>query len=287
MPKIIKSYYILTKPGIIYSNTIAAAAGFFLAAKGHIDLVLLLALLVGTSGIIASACVYNNYIDRNIDKKMKRTQNRPLVTGVISPQAALIFATILGIIGFGILGLGTNALTVLVGAIGFVDYIVVYGIGKRQSVHGTLVGSISGAMPPVAGYTAVTGRLDIAVVLLFFIWVCWQMVHFYAIAVYRENDYASAGIPVLPIKKGILNTKIQMLVYTILFVVTTLLLTIYKFTGFVYLVGIGILGLIWLFYALKGFLMNDSIQWARKMFFYSLISMLGMCFLLSVGSILP
>lgn len=284
---VLKIYYRLTKPGIIYSNTIAAAAGFFLAAKGHINLLLLLTLLLGTSGIIASACVYNNYMDRGIDKKMKRTQKRALVTGEVSGRSALIFATVLGVIGFGILGLFTNILTVIVGLIGFVDYIFFYGFGKRKSVHGTLIGSISGAMPPVAGYTAVTGRLDMAVLLLFIIWVCWQMVHFYAIAVYRENDYASAGIPVLPVKKGITVTKIQMLIYTILFMVTTVLLTVYKFTGIVYLVGIGVLGLVWLFYAMKGFWVKDSITWARKMFFYSLISMLAMCVLLSVGSILP
>lgn len=284
---VLKTYYRLTKPGIIYSNTIAAAAGFFLAAKGHINLLLLLTLLLGTSGIIASACVYNNYMDRGIDKKMKRTQKRALVTGEVSGRSALIFATVLGVIGFGILGLFTNILTVIVGLIGFVDYIFFYGFGKRKSVHGTLIGSISGAMPPVAGYTAVTGRLDMAVLLLFIIWVCWQMVHFYAIAVYRENDYASAGIPVLPVKKGITVTKIQMLIYTILFMVTTVLLTVYKFTGIVYLVGIGVLGLVWLFYAIKGFWVKDSITWARKMFFYSLISMLAMCVLLSVGSILP
>lgn len=284
---VLKTYYRLTKPGIIYSNTIAAAAGFFLAAKGHINLLLLLTLLLGTSGIIASACVYNNYMDRGIDKKMKRTQKRALVTGEVSGRSALIFATVLGVIGFGILGLFTNILTVIVGLIGFVDYIFFYGFGKRKSVHGTLIGSISGAMPPVAGYTAVTGRLDMAVLLLFIIWVCWQMVHFYAIAVYRENDYASAGIPVLPVKKGITVTKIQMLIYTILFMVTTVLLTVYKFTGIVYLVGIGVLGLVWLFYAMKGFWVKDSITWARKMFFYSLISMLAMCVLLSVGSILP
>lgn len=283
----IKDYYILTKPGIIYSNTLAAVAGFFLASKGHIDFFLLVALLIGTSGIIASACVYNNYIDRRIDAKMKRTQKRALVTGTISPKNALIFAMLLGIIGFGTLILFTNIVTVLVGVVGFVDYLFFYGVGKRHSVHGTLIGSISGSMPPVAGYTAVTHHLDIAVLSLFFIWVGWQMVHFYAIAIYREKEYEAATIPVLPVEKGIISTKIQMVFYAILFTAGTALLTLFKFTGIAYLIGVSSMSILWLMYAIKGFFVKDSIKWARKMFFYSLIVMLLLCVLLSVGSILP
>jgi protoheme IX farnesyltransferase len=265
----------------------AAAAGFFLAARGHINIVLLFWTLLGIAIIIASACVYNNYIDRGIDKKMKRTQKRALVTGEISGRSALIFATILGILGFGILILFTNWVTVLAGIIGGIDYLLLYGIGKRTSVHGTLIGSISGAMPPVAGYGAVVGRLDIAMVLLFLIWVCWQMVHFYAIAIYRGKDYEAASIPVLPVKKGLTNTKIQMVFYAVLFMIANSLLTVFHFAGFVYLVGITLLGIFWLVYAIKGFFVADSIKWARKIFFYSLIIMLVMCVLLSVGSVLP
>jgi len=283
----LKEYYTLTKPGIIYANVIAAAAGFFLAAKGHINIFLLFWTLVGIATIIASACVYNNYMDRGIDKKMKRTQKRALVTGTISPTNALIFATTLGIVGFGILILFTNWVTVVAGIIGGIDYLFLYGIGKRKSVHGTLVGSISGAMPPVAGYAAVVGRFDIAMILLFLIWVCWQMVHFYAIAIYREKDYEEASIPVLPVKKGILHTKLQMAFYAVLFCIATVLLTVFKFAGFVYLIGVSIMSVFWLLYAVKGFFVPDSIKWARKMFFYSLIIMLVMCVLLAVGSILP
>ena len=124
-------------------------------------------------------------------------------------------------------------------------------------------------------------------VLLFLMWVCWQMVHFYAIAIYREKDYASASIPVLPVKKGIAVTKIQMFFYTVLFVIANSLLTIFHYAGYVYLIGISLLGFFWLCHAIKGLFASDSVKWARKMFFYSLIIMLAMCLLLSVGSILP
>ncbi|MDE2589744.1 MAG: heme o synthase, partial [Patescibacteria group bacterium] len=198
----IKTYYLLTKPGIIYGNTITTVAGFLLASQGKIYFGLFMATLFGVSFVIASACVINNYLDRKIDKKMARTQKRALVTHAISPSHALVFATILGILGFLDLVVFTNGITFMIGLIGYIDYIVLYGLSKRKSIYGTLVGSISGATPIAAGYTAVTNRFDIAALLLFLIMVFWQMPHFYAIAIYRLKDYVAAGIPVLPAKKS-------------------------------------------------------------------------------------
>ena len=203
----IKTYYLLTKPGIIYGNSINTAGGFLLAAKGVIDPLLFLAALIGTAFVIGSACVFNNYIDREIDEKMARTKKRALVTGDIPVKNALIFGTLLGILGFLILFSYTNLLTGVIGVIGVVMYVVVYGYFKRRTVHGTLIGSISGAIPPVAGYTAVTNLIDTGAILLFLILVFWQMPHFYAIAVYRIEDYKKAGIPVLSVVKGIPTTK--------------------------------------------------------------------------------
>ena len=214
----IKDYYSLTKPGIIRGNLITAAAGFFLASKDIVDMKLLLAMLVGTSLVIASGCVLNNYLDISIDKQMARTKKRALVTGTITSKNALIFATILGLSGEIILLIFTNLLTALIGLFGLFVYVIVYGAAKRRSTHGTLVGSLSGAVPPVAGYTAVTGSLDWAALTLFLILVCWQMPHFYAIAIYRYNEYKAAGLPMLPIVKGIRATKLQILNYCLFFV---------------------------------------------------------------------
>jgi protoheme IX farnesyltransferase len=282
----IKSYYRLTKPGIIYSNVLAVAAGFFLASRGNIDVTTLVGSLVGVGLIIASACVINNCIDRKIDIKMDRTKKRALVTGKIRVMNAIRFAVVLGIIGFDILFFTTNLLTVLLGVIAVVFYVVIYGVAKRKSVHGTLVGSISGALPPVAGYTAVTGQIDIAAVALALIWVAWQMPHFFAIAMYRKKDYARAGIPVLPVVRGMLPAKKQIIFYVICFTIATSLMTFFGYTGKIYLVVIGLTSLGWLVLGIRGFRVEDDSRWARKMFFYSLAVMLILCLMLSIGGVI-
>ena len=283
----IKTYYLLTKPGIIYGNSINTAGGFLLAAKGVIDPLLFLAALIGTAFVIGSACVFNNYIDREIDEKMARTKKRALVTGDIPVKNALIFGTLLGILGFLILFSYTNLLTGVIGVIGVVMYVVVYGYFKRRTVHGTLIGSISGAIPPVAGYTAVTNSVDTGAILLFLILVFWQMPHFYAIAVYRLEDYKKAGIPVLSVVKGIPTTKKQILFYTAGFILASLLLSFFGYTGYTYAIVIGILGLWWLKMAIDGFKTENDIQWARKVFKFSLIVTLVFSALISLEVVLP
>jgi protoheme IX farnesyltransferase len=284
---LIKTYYRLTKPGIIYGNMLTAAAGFLLAAKGHIDGWLLLALLAGMSLIIASACVFNNYIDRGIDRKMARTKRRALVAGTVSGRNALIYAGGLGVIGFAVLGAYTNWLVFAIGVVAFVDYVVLYGIAKRRSVHGTLVGAISGSAPVVAGYCAVTDRFDDGALILFLILACWQMPHFYAIAMYRFKDYMAAGLPVLPVKRGLQAAKLQIILYVIAFIIACASLTLFGYTGYVYLVVVTLAGLSWLWLGLKGFRSADDKRWGRQMFLRSLIVILSLSIMLSVGSVLP
>lgn len=283
----LRTYYTLTKPGIIYGNAITAAAGFLLASAGHIDYWLLLATLLGMSLVIASGCVFNNYTDRELDAKMARTKKRALASGLVSGRSAIIYATVLGLAGFVVLALYTNRLTVGIGLVGLFVYVVLYGASKRRSIHGTLVGSIAGATPPVAGYCAVTDRFDSGALILFLILVFWQMAHFYAIATYRLNDYQAAGIPVLPVKKGILVTKVQILIYMVAFVVAALMLTVFGYTGYSYLVAIAILGLAWLWLGVQGLTVRDSKLWARQIFLSSLVVIISLSVLLSIGAILP
>lgn len=282
----VRIYYRLTKPGIIYGNALAAIGGFLLASKGQFDLLLFAAMLAGSSLVIASGCVFNNYLDREIDAHMARTKKRALVSGRVSGRNALIYATILGLIGFTVLAAYTNWLTVAIGLVGIFFYVIVYGFAKRRSVHGTLVGTISGATPPVAGYCAVTGRLDLGALLLFLILVFWQMPHFYAIAIYRSKDYAAAKLPVLPVVKGLQATKIQMLVYVIGFMLATALLTSFGYTGYAYLVAMMLVGFIWLKSSLQGFSAPDSDIWAHKMFKFSLVALLIFCLMISVDNVL-
>lgn len=281
-----KTYFSLTKPGIIFGNLITATAGFFLASKGHVNLGLLLVTLLGTSLGIASACVFNNYIDRGIDAKMIRTRNRVLVKKLVPVSNALIFGLALGLLGFLILVFYTNLLTVAIGFVGVFFYIFMYSIWKRRSVWSTVIGSVSGATPIVAGYTAVTNRFDIGTIILFMILVLWQMPHFYSIAIYRLGDYKSAGIPVLPVKKGIRAAKINMLCYILAFIVAALSLTFFGYTRNTYAVTAALLGIAWFVLCLKGFKTKDDKRWARKMFKLSLLIITLLCIVMSVDATL-
>lgn len=286
MIKILKTYLSLTKPGMVLGNLLPAIAGFILASKGTIDLKLLSLTLAGMALVIASACVFNNYIDRGIDEKMKRTKDRAIPQGLIDGFHALIFATSLAIIGIIILNFYTNLLTVGLALFGEFAYVVLYGIFKRRSVDGTIVGSISGALPPLAGYCAVTNKIDLAGLILFLILVLWQMPHFYSIAIYRLEDYKKAGIPVLPAKLGIFSTKIRIICYIIAFILTLILLKLLGFTGYLYLIVMVGLSLFWLYYGLKGLKTANNQAWARKMFFLSLINLTMLCLTISLDSLL-
>jgi protoheme IX farnesyltransferase len=283
----LKSYYRLTKPGIVYGNLMYAAAGFLLAAGRHIDLPLFIATLAGTSLVIAGACVYNNVLDRNIDRRMKRTQKRAMVTQVISIRNALIYATVLAIAGFGLLMFFVNWLVVAIEAAGIIVYVLVYGWAKRSTIHSTVIGSVSGSVPPVAGYAAVSGRLDGGALLLFLILTFWQMPHFYAIATYRLKDYREAGLPVLTVKKGVRAAKYQIVAYIIAFIIAAALLSLYGYTGYVYLIAIVGLGLWWLKLGLEGFKAEDDNKWGRQVFLFSLIITLAFSLLLALNAWLP
>jgi protoheme IX farnesyltransferase len=279
---VFKSYVALTKPGIICGNAITAAGGVALASKGHIDYGLLLAVLLGLSCIVGSACVFNNYIDRKADRRMARTKNRPLAKGSISVKNALLFGTLLGLIGVLTLDRYTNLLTLLVALAGFFIYVGVYSFFKYRSEYGTLVGSIAGAVPPVVGYCAVTHHLDAGAAVLFLIVVFWQMPHFFAIALYRLNDYLAAAIPVLPLKKGVKATKKQMLFYIGCFMAAALALPLLGYAGYIYLAMAALLGSVWLWLCFKGFKADNDALWARTMFRFSLVVIMVLCFMISI-----
>jgi protoheme IX farnesyltransferase len=279
----------LTKPGIVYGNALSLIAGFLLASSldSSFSFQLLLYALAGTLLVIACGCVINNVIDRKIDAKMKRTAQRSLVTGQIQPIQALLYAGLLGGLGFYLLFAYVNILTAIVGFVGLFFYLVVYGFAKRRTHWSTLLGSVSGATPLVAGYTAVTNQLDRAALVLFLIMVCWQMPHFYAIAIYRLNEYKSAGLPVLPLVKGIKRTKLEIFVYAALFTLAVLALTPLGYTGRLYAIIAGLTAIWWLNQAIQGFSAKDDTKWARGFFISSLKVLLIICLALSVGVLLP
>lgn len=284
------AYYRLTKPGIIYGNVMTTAAGFLFAyslqAGLPFDWVRFAATLAGTALVIASGCVLNNIMDREIDGKMERTQDRALVSGRIQVSHAAWFAGLLGALGLMLLARYTNMLTVYIGLAGLYCYVVAYGYSKRQGPIGTIVGSFSGATPVLAGYTAVTNRLDLAGVLIFLSMAIWQMPHFYAIAIYRLKDYRRAGIPVLPAVKGKLLAKRYILAYIVAYGGANILLSAFGYTGWTFALVLTGLTAYWLWKGAHGFSANNN-AWARKMFGLSLTILLVFSALLATNAILP
>ncbi|MBA3815627.1 MAG: protoheme IX farnesyltransferase [Parachlamydiaceae bacterium] len=274
------NYYLLTKPGIIFGNLLTVAAGFLLASRGNIDLILFLATLLGLAFIMASGCVFNNYIDRPLDEKMSRTKNRALVTGLISGRNAIIFGIALGVIGNLILMRYTNTLTVIIAGIGFFVYVVLYSLWKSHTIYSTAIGSIAGAVPPIVGYCAVSNNFDLGALILFSMLVLWQMPHFFSIAIYHLKDYTAAKMPVLPIQKGVFRTKVHMVIYIIAFIGSAALLTIFNYTGYVYLFVTISLSIVWLALCLRGFKSQNDTLWSKYMFQWSLVLITAICFVI-------
>lgn len=283
----IRAYYNLTKPGIVYGNLFTAAGGFLFGAILRIDITRLIAFLIGSALIMGGACVINNYFDRDIDKVMKRTKRRATATGMIAPKSALLYAAILSSAGLILLAVFTNMLTTLLGAIGLVSYAFVYTFAKRKTVHGTLIGTLPGALPPVAGYTAATGKLDISALLLFVILVFWQMAHFYAIAILSLKDYKAAKIPVMPAVYGVWITKVQLAMYAGAFLLSIVLLGKLSYVGVIYLAVMVPLSVWWLVIITLGIWTDEDTLWARKVFYISLLMLPAFGVMLSINAWLP
>lgn len=266
-----RDFVALAKPGILRSNGIAVFAGFWLASHWSINYISLLWTLLGSLLVMASSCVFNNYLDREMDTKMERTKKRALPTGKISPTTVLAYATILGIVGLTTLFLFSGWLAGVCGMVGMVVYVLVYTMWlKRTSTWSTSVGAISGAMPPVIGYVAVSGKIDLGAILLFAMLFLWQPPHFWALGIRRVEEYRAAGFPLLPVVKGIPRTKIQMLPYIALLIPIPILMYVYNYTGIWFLIIGEILSVLWLVMAVKGFNSQDNDTWAKKVFLFSI-----------------
>lgn len=288
MTEEIKNYLLVAKPGIIFGNLITAAGGFLLAARGRIDFTLLLPTIIGISLVVASGCVLNNCLDRNIDRKMARTCNRVLARRLMSPKVAVCYASLLGIAGTSLLWAAANMLSVVIVLTGFAIYVGVYSLFlKRNSVYATLIGSLAGATPPLAGYCAVSGRFDMGAVILLSIFSLWQIPHSYAISIFRYDDYAAAAIPVLPVKQEMPIVKKHIAGYILAFMTATLALTFSGYTGYSYLAVAATLSLLWLHMALKGFKASNDRLWAKKLFTFSIITIFVLSVMMSIDFTVP
>lgn len=267
----LKDLVALTKPRIIRLNLFAAFGGYWVASQWNMEVWLLIWTLVGSALTMASACVFNNYLDRDFDTKMARTRNRALPQGRLSPQGVLIYAIVLGIAGSAILFGLVNPLTGWLGLLGIFVYVVIYTMWlKRNSTWSTSIGGVSGAMPPVIGYCAVTNEVDAGAWILFAILFLWQPPHFWSLAIRRREEYRAAGFPLLPVVKGVTRTKWQMLPYILLLIPASILLYTYGYAGIYFLVFSVALGVLWFIHAVLGLNARDDERWAKTDFIISI-----------------
>ena len=250
-PPLWRRYLELTKPKVVALIVFTAIVGTLLASPG---LPPLDALIWGNLGIAAaSACAatINHVLDQRIDAQMTRTRGRPLPRGRLTEQQALVFAAVLGVLSMAILAFLVNLLTAALTFVSLIGYAVIYTVWlKRATSQNIVIGGAAGAAPPVLGWTAVTGHVDPNALLLFLIIFVWTPPHFWALAIARRDDYARAGIPMLPVTHGVAYTRLHVLLYTVLLVLVTLLPFLTRMSGLIYLAIALVLNGTFLYYAL-------------------------------------
>ena len=248
------------------------------------------ALVYGTMGIglaAASAAAINHVVDYKIDSVMARTMRRPLPKGNISIQSAIIFAFVLGALAMLVLTYFVNALTAILTAVSLIGYGFVYSMYlKRATPQNIVIGGAAGAAPPVLGWSAVTGTIDPNSLLLFLIIFAWTPPHFWSLAIYRCKDYASAEIPMLPVTHGVEYTRLQILLYTIVLAIITILPFITYMSGLLYLVGALLLDAGFLYYAIR-MIVDKNDRLAMQTFSYSIIYLMALFALLLIDHYVP
>jgi protoheme IX farnesyltransferase len=266
----IRAFYALTKPRVVSLIVFTAVIGMFLAAPGMVEPQVLLAGTLGIAMAAGAAAAVNCLVEQKIDALMQRTRWRPLPRGELSPLQTLVFAGALGGAGLWVLLQFVNALTMWLTVATFVGYAIVYTvILKPATPQNIVIGGASGAMPPVLGWAAVTGEVGIEAMVLFLIIFAWTPPHFWSLALYRTEDYARAGVPMLPVTHGKRYTRLQVLLYTLILFAVSLLPYVIRMSGALYLAAASILGAIFLAHALRiHFAYTDAV--AQKTFRYSI-----------------
>jgi len=276
MIAIARQYLELTKPRIVALIVFTAVIGMFLAVPGMVPLQPLLAGTIGIWLAAASAAALNHLIDRRIDKVMVRTAHRPLATGALSSTQVFVFAIVLGALSMAILCLFVNPLTAALTFAGLIGYAVVYtAFLKRATPQNIVIGGIAGAVPPLLGWAAVTNEVHPFALLLVLIIFVWTPPHFWALAIFRRDDYSRAQVPMLPVTHGVQYTRWHVLFYTVLLVIVTLLPYLAGMSGLFYLGGALVLGAGFVYYAIKLLDPPDE-RFAMRVFNYSIIYLMAL-----------
>lgn len=258
MPRLFYQYLELCKPRVVVLIVFTAVVGMFLSVPGWPPLVSFLAGTVGIGLAASSAAAVNHLLDHRVDAKMARTKRRPLASGKLTEKNVLVFALSLGVLAMVILVALVNTLTAVLTFLSLIGYAIVYTVWlKRATPQNIVIGGAAGAAPPVLGWTAITGSLDPQALLLFLIIFIWTPPHFWALAIYRKDEYALVDIPMLPVTHGAAFTRLQILLYTVLLVIVTTLPFLTRMSGIVYLAGVTVLNLGFLWYALRMMVSKD------------------------------
>lgn len=247
-----RDYLELTKPRVVALMLLTSLIGMLLAVPGMVPLDVLILGNLGIALCAGSAATVNHLVDRHIDNKMARTVNRPVAQGRVEPRQALMFAFLLGAAGMAVLLGFINALTAWLTLASLVGYALIYTLFlKRATPQNIVIGGLAGAAPPLLGWTAVTGEVTGHALLLVLIIFAWTPPHFWALAVHRREEYAKAGIPMLPVTHGEQYTKLHILLYTLILFAASLLPYVTRMNGWLYLTGAVLLGLGFLYHALR------------------------------------
>jgi heme o synthase len=276
MPAIARQYLELTKPRVVALIVFTAIIGMFLSVPGMVPLRPLIAGSVGIWLAAASAAAINHLIDQRIDRLMVRTAHRPLATGALTPLQVLVFAVVLGSLSMAILIVLVNPLTAALTFASLIGYAVVYTAWlKRATPQNIVIGGAAGAAPPMLGWAAVTGQVHPYALLLFLIIFVWTPPHFWALAIFRRDDYSRAQVPMLPVTHGVEYTRLHVLYYTVLLLVVTVLPYLTGMSGLFYLGGALVLGAGFLYYAIV--LLNPpNERFAMRVFNYSIVYLMAL-----------
>ena len=266
-----RDYYEMCKPRVVMLMILTSLVGMFLAVPGMVPLDVLILGNLGIALVAASGAVVNHLIDRKIDILMKRTHNRPLPQGRVDPKQTIIFAVTIGVVGMGILLFWVNPLCAWLTLGSFVGYAFIYtGYLKHATPQNIVIGGLSGAMPPLLGWSAVTGTIEPDALILVLIIFAWTPPHFWALAIHRKDEYAKSGVPMLPVTHGEHVTKVHIIVYTAILVVVSVFPYFSSMSGPLYLGSALVLGagfLVW-----SGLLMfNSKPTTAMDTFKYSIV----------------
>jgi len=266
-----RKYYNLCKPKVVLLIVFTAIVGMLLSTPGALPVDVFLAATIGIGLASASGAALNHWVDQRIDLIMDRTHNRPLPQGELSSQSALVFALSLAIISMIILMIWTNPLTTLLTLTSLVGYAVIYTMFlKRTTPQNIVLGGAAGAAPPLLGWTAMTGEVNTEALLLFLIIFVWTPPHFWALAIKRKDEYAKAGLPMLPVTHGVVFTKLHILLYTMMLLSVTLMPFVIQMTGIIYFAGALALGIGFIYHAVKLYNTGESDQHAMKTFGFSI-----------------